>query len=405
MDKEYDVVLSFAGEDRVYVENVATILKNNGIKVFYDNFEKVNLWGKNLYQYLSDLYSKQSQFCIPFISEFYVKKAWASHELSSAQERAFKEKNEYILPAYFDTSIDVPGILKTTGHIDISKMLPEEFSEFIIEKVKKARQNDRQFIYSDEAFADIDFYLDDNDPLSNIIVKLKSHDWYIQSPAMIELYSIGLVSDNLDILFVLGRNIYQTAVGKEREAYKFLQNIRSSIAKFDFDKAKHVINGMFYEAYFNSKGEFRTDVIKGYDECLTYLFELQNGKKFHECMIFIEDALRPFKNKLNILPSASMITLDIHVIIDIESSIIQSVSYQEKELICDEKIYDEFEPNKALRSLGRRFYVLGMTEILSTLWTIPEKQLNIVIKPEIKDNLIIRLPENKLIKQLYMLKN
>jgi len=36
MEYKYDVTLSFAGEDRVYVEKTAQILVDNGIKVFYD---------------------------------------------------------------------------------------------------------------------------------------------------------------------------------------------------------------------------------------------------------------------------------------------------------------------------------------------------------------------------------
>ena len=46
---EYDVVLSFAGEDRDYVEAVANQLLYDKIKVFYDNFETVGNWGKDLY--------------------------------------------------------------------------------------------------------------------------------------------------------------------------------------------------------------------------------------------------------------------------------------------------------------------------------------------------------------------
>ena len=48
----YDVALSFAGEDRKYVEEVASFLKKNKIAVFYDYFEEENLWGKNLISYL-----------------------------------------------------------------------------------------------------------------------------------------------------------------------------------------------------------------------------------------------------------------------------------------------------------------------------------------------------------------
>jgi len=52
-DKQFDVALSFAGEDREYVEQVADMLRRMGIQVFYDKYELVTLWGKNLYDYLT----------------------------------------------------------------------------------------------------------------------------------------------------------------------------------------------------------------------------------------------------------------------------------------------------------------------------------------------------------------
>lgn len=37
----YDVCLSFAGEDRAYVEKVAAYLINQGVQVFYDKYEVI----------------------------------------------------------------------------------------------------------------------------------------------------------------------------------------------------------------------------------------------------------------------------------------------------------------------------------------------------------------------------
>jgi hypothetical protein len=53
---EYDVCLSFAGEDRAYVEQVAEALAARGVRVFYDVYERVDLWGKDLYVHLADVY-------------------------------------------------------------------------------------------------------------------------------------------------------------------------------------------------------------------------------------------------------------------------------------------------------------------------------------------------------------
>ena len=82
---EYDVCLSFAGEDRPYVDRVAAKLRDLGVRVFYDGYEEAELWGKNLYQHLGDVYRKRARFCVIFASEAYARKLWTKHELEQAQ--------------------------------------------------------------------------------------------------------------------------------------------------------------------------------------------------------------------------------------------------------------------------------------------------------------------------------
>ena len=79
MEREFDIALSFAGEDRVYVDQVANLLRDSGVKVFYDLFEEANLWGKNLYDYLSEVYTNKAVYTIMFISQHYAQKMWCSH--------------------------------------------------------------------------------------------------------------------------------------------------------------------------------------------------------------------------------------------------------------------------------------------------------------------------------------
>ncbi|MEW7289255.1 toll/interleukin-1 receptor domain-containing protein [Aquimarina sp. 2304DJ70-9] len=133
---EYDVALSFAGENRAYVEEVANSLKTKGIKVFYDLFEETNLWGKNLYEYLSEIYQNKARYTVLFISGFYNQKLWTNHERVSMQARAFQESREYILPARFDDT-EIPGILKTIGYINLQQKTPEELATLIEKKLTK----------------------------------------------------------------------------------------------------------------------------------------------------------------------------------------------------------------------------------------------------------------------------
>ena len=105
---KYDVCLSFAGEQREFVEQVAAKLKAHGIRVFFDDDEQVALWGKDLYAYLDDVYRHLCRYCIIFASKEYAAKMWTTHERQSAQARALRENREYILPARFDDT-PIPG--------------------------------------------------------------------------------------------------------------------------------------------------------------------------------------------------------------------------------------------------------------------------------------------------------
>jgi hypothetical protein len=137
-DPPYDVALSFAGEERGYVEQVARALKDAGIRVFYDDYEKVSLWGRDLYTHLDYVYRVASRYCVVFISKSYATKVWTNHERSSAQARALSENDEYVLPARFDDT-EIAGIKPTIGYVDLRNMSPEELSALLKEKLGPQR--------------------------------------------------------------------------------------------------------------------------------------------------------------------------------------------------------------------------------------------------------------------------
>jgi hypothetical protein len=134
---DYDVALSFAGEDRHYVDPIATLLKRRQVNIFYDAFEQGAMWGKDLYQHFSKVYFERSRFFIPFLSQNYAAKKWTTHELRNAQARAFQEtKQEYILPIRLDDT-EIPGILPTIGHLNYHSYTPEQIVDLILEKLDR----------------------------------------------------------------------------------------------------------------------------------------------------------------------------------------------------------------------------------------------------------------------------
>jgi hypothetical protein len=136
-DRIFDVALSFAGEDRTYVEEVAKLLKQANVSVFYDGFEEVDLWGKNLADHLAEVYSKKSRFVVMFVSHYYAAKVWPNYERQQAQARALKNRGEYVLPARFDDT-EVPGLPDSVAYVDLRKLTPQELVNRILAKLNRS---------------------------------------------------------------------------------------------------------------------------------------------------------------------------------------------------------------------------------------------------------------------------
>lgn len=133
---EFDVALSFAGEDRIYVSQLANTLRRRGVKVFYDIYEKHTLWGKNLYTHLSEVYQNKARYCVMFLSQHYAMKLWTNHEREAAQARAFLEHEEYILPVRLDGT-HIPGIPTTICYLSWPPESAKTISDAVLSKLGK----------------------------------------------------------------------------------------------------------------------------------------------------------------------------------------------------------------------------------------------------------------------------
>jgi TIR domain len=390
--QKYHIALSFAGEDRKYVDQVATHLVSEGVDVFYDKFDEANLWGKDLYTHLQDIYENKALFTVMFVSEHYKRKLWTNHERKSAQARAFTEIREYILPAFFDESVEVPGLLKTTGRISLTKRTPEELAQLIIKKLKSfGVQLAKQFAYSDEAKADVDFPLPKGDKIAELISALKSHNWYRQSPAVKSIMELDWSTLEPDQIFVLGRNIYQCACGEERSALDILNNLRRDLARLPPDAVAHLLNGMFFEAYFDKTGEFRSDNLKG--RCLDKLLELQTVKKYSRSVSFIRSALQPYRAQLPFVPSTipEMVTVEVNVR-NSHPPMVKSLTLNGRDLLSKEG-KGAARPSRLWKLSFGEFTIRELKVSLAEAWSIPLIQLEIKSNQNVDSKIEYRLPQ------------
>lgn len=133
-NRSFSVGLSFAGEQRDYVEAVALGLKARGVDVFYDAFHEVQLWGCNLVDTLDDLYSERMSAVIMFISKEYVEKPYTDVERQAALAKAIRTRQKYIYPVRFD-GVKLPGLPSTVSYLEASRNTPEQLSAKICQAI------------------------------------------------------------------------------------------------------------------------------------------------------------------------------------------------------------------------------------------------------------------------------
>ena len=95
-DKQYDVFISHASEDKDFVDPLANKLRDAGLRVWYDSFElKI---GDSLNQSINYGLS-QSRFGVVVLSPTFFKKHWTQHEMNGLVARQMSGQR-VILPIW-----------------------------------------------------------------------------------------------------------------------------------------------------------------------------------------------------------------------------------------------------------------------------------------------------------------
>ncbi len=163
--------------------------------------------------------------------------------------------------------------------------------------------------YSSQALADSKFRAPIGSLLREIIEGLKSHSWGYQNSAMSQMASIQLQGCEKDDLFVLGRNIYQSACGTATKAEEFLSSLSPRLKRLSSETVFHLLNGILYEIYFDSNDRFREKKKSGK---ISDIFALEGDERFKASFEFIQQALLPYYKQLFYIPGTGVpVPLDV----------------------------------------------------------------------------------------------
>jgi len=134
MTFKHDFAISFAGEIREIAEQIANLLTERGVRVFYDRYSEGDMLGKKLSTYFHKKYGRDTRYVIILISKEYPQKDWTNLELSIARDEAKKRKEEFILPIRLDDT-KILGIHDDIGFIDFREKGIERTINILLEKL------------------------------------------------------------------------------------------------------------------------------------------------------------------------------------------------------------------------------------------------------------------------------
>ena len=159
--------------------------------------------------------------------------------------------------------------------------------------------------YEEFAIKDAQFVA--TDEVGKIIDELRSHNWYRQNPAVTEFLQLNPKEIDKNYQFLFGRNILQSYVGSSTYAANFFNyDFRNKVLKYTTEmNENHVLNGILYEMYFNSLGEFRYKNLKCRNNQM--IFGLIGEEEFKSSFEFISEQLQPYKEFLYYVPLSSNI--------------------------------------------------------------------------------------------------
>lgn len=199
---------------------------------------------------------------------------------------------EQSAPASADES-ETP-ILEQSAEASVEAAQPSD--EVQPEPVEPDQPN---LVYEQAALRDREYQADAPSSINEIIRDLKSLNWYSQNPAITRIRAIRDEEFPPSSWFVLGRNIYQAACGNSQKAMEFIAGLESQLRQFPPDAAQHLLAGMLFEIYFDSRGDFRTKIKFSYaDKPLA----VATHRDYAGVLAFINHHLRNHHEHLAFMP-------------------------------------------------------------------------------------------------------
>lgn len=229
--------------------------------------------------------------------------------------------------------------------------------------------------YADTSLRDRLFVIDEKKASHRVIKGLKTLDFYRQNPA-IEKFTANVAGHaSTDTLFVIGRNIYQSACGGARGAIAYITRFMISTAEMKPDRRKALLDGMLFEVFFDPDGKLRKDFkMRKFKD----LFDLQQHADLKPSFDFIAECLLPDIAHFHAIPGKTH-----QVVVDVVTKagaspgnqILESVHLGGADILWMDD--PDYLPKPGEAPMYQKMRIADFEELIAEEMVVPEELLTI----------------------------
>lgn len=138
MSTVYTIAVSYASEQRYYVEKFVNFFIEKNINIYYDRNEQAQMLGTLLHEKLQEIYTEDTYYRIIFLSKDYINKPITKMESEYILADNVYQKNKlYVFK--FDEAM-LPGLNRNFVYSTIEEYPdPEDYANLIYDAIKKKR--------------------------------------------------------------------------------------------------------------------------------------------------------------------------------------------------------------------------------------------------------------------------
>ena len=148
LEKYFDIAVSYASEQREYIEKFVNFMEKKKLKVYFDRNEQAHMVGKLLHEELVRIYSQENLIRVIFLSNEYIKKPYTKLEAETILAENVHDKNKMFIFKFDD--ITYPGLNRNMLYSSITEYPDaKEYAKLIYAAIKNLKYKTRKDIFKD----------------------------------------------------------------------------------------------------------------------------------------------------------------------------------------------------------------------------------------------------------------